>query len=724
MKKIFIVFIVLCLFYPAFVSSDDEGNNPAQPSVSDPRSSSPQNQEKTSAQTPRAVPSIKPSAMPPGTSFTPEQIKQFLAKQKKKEESYIILNFDNAALKDVINTISSITKENFIVSPGLDARITIHSTAKIPSSEALAVFESILEVNNMALVRSGRFYKIVPGSLIKQKPTEVQKGREPAEVAPEDKPITQIIPVRYIPVGELAPIIQPMLSQFGNVIQNPRNNLLIISDMSSSIRRVMTILKEIDVDTFQDTRMFFYQPEYSDVKTISDELIDIINALNLGRDGSIAIVPIERINSLIVFCSSPSILSTVKMWLKKLDEEINAGQNIFVYAVQNVDAKSIADILKTIYQEEGAVRTQTQTQAQRRTAQARQRAQRTRVTTPTTRTGARRVEIETFEPTNSLVILAPPGLYREIVETIKRLDVYPQEVLIEGVIAEVTLTDTDQYGIQWSALHSVHIENDPDFTGLAQGTVNLEDAPSLLTVAPTLGAGPAAGISYFLFKPEKLAALVHALASRGSVNILSSPRLLVRDQEEAEIEVGSDIPTATSTTTSTTAETLTQNIEYRTVGIKLKIKPTINDEKTVVLDLEQEVSSLGSSVQVGQTGNLFPSFNTTKTKTSIVVPDKQGIIIGGILEETTNKEYQGVPVLSSIPILGNLFRYTVDSTIKKELIIIITPHVITNREEADVLTLEFMDKLKNVKSFLKEKNIQFDNNTIPTRGESQSNVSQ
>ena len=296
-----------------------------------------------------------------------------------------------------------------------------------------------------------------------------------------------------------------------------------------------------------------------------------------------------------------------------------------------------------------------------------------------------------------------------MVATIQRLDVYPQEVLIEAVIAEVTLTDADQFGVKWSALHSVHIEGDPDFTGLFRGTSDV--GPSLLPVIPELVSGPTAGLSYFLFKPERLAVLVHALASRGKVNILSSPRLLVRDQEEASIEVGSDIPTATSTTTATTTETLTQNIEYRTVGIKLKIKPTINDEKTVVLDLEQEVSAKGADQQVGAEGNLFPSFTITKTKTSIVVPHKQGIIIGGIMEDTINKSYSGIPILSEIPILGHLFRYTTESTIKKELIIIITPHVIINKTEADVLTLEFLDKLKEVKDFLKEKDYELNVNT-------------
>jgi len=200
----------------------------------------------------------------------------------------------------------------------------------------------------------------------------------------------------------------------------------------------------------------------------------------------------------------------------------------------------------------------------------------------------------------------------------------------------------------------------------------------------------------------------------GRVDILSSPRLLVRDQEEASIEVGQDIPTATSSSQgTTTTSTLTQNIEYKTVGIKLKIKPSINDEKTVILDIEQEVSDQLPNVTVGQEGFSYPSFSTRKTKTSIIVPDKQGIVIAGILRENVKKNYQGVPVLSSIPVLGNLFRYTVDDSTKTELIMMLTPHVITTRNEADLLTMEFLDKLKHVKEVIEGHEIQI--NMLPIK---------
>jgi len=717
-KKFFIAFIIAVLMLPVYVQTQEQDTAAPPPDlpVMGPQQPTQPVQQTTPAIAPASVPQtalpavspplpVVPPQIPPGTQITPEQIKALL--QKPREENYIILNFDNADLRDVINSVSSITKENFILSPGLDARVTIHSSGRIPASEVLTVFESILEVNNMALVKSGQFYKIVPGAAVKQKPLEIKKGKDSEAVTSEDRPVTQIVPVEYVPVGELTAIFQPLISQFGSIIPNLRNNLLIINDMASNIKRILLILKEIDVDAFQNTRMFFFQPKYSDVNTIADDLTGIVSALNLGREGGIAILPIERINSLIIFSASPSLLESVKKWVQKLDEEVTTGQNIFVYPIQNVKADTIANILKTIYTGEIVQKTTTPSRPVSQPGQPPQRPQIT-PTPATAKTEGTKVEIVTFEPTNSLVILAPPSIYKDIVDTIKKLDIYPHEVLIEVLIAEVTLTDTDKFGIQWSALQGVSIEGDSSFTGRVQSSSGSSDAPSLSATAPAL-AGGVAGISYVLFKPDRLIAMIHALASKGKVDVLSSPRLLVRNQEEASIEVGSDIPTSSSTTQTadtTTTSTLTQSIEYKTVGIKLKIKPSINDEKTVVLDIEQEVSDQLSNVTVGQAGYTYPSFSTRKTKTSVVVPDKQTIVIGGIIKEKKDKSYQGIPLLSSIPLLGYFFRYTVDTSSKTELIIMLTPYVVATKTEADVITTEFMEKLQEVKDFLKKSDSQ------------------
>ncbi len=705
MKNIIAIFIAA--FFLCFAHAGaDEGNKSPDPARQRPVRTQPPAVKRGGdvPQNPKASgrPGL-PGSVSSG-SVTPEQIKSFFS--KPKEENYIILNFDNADLKDVINTVGSITNENFILSPGLDARITIHSAKKIPVSQVMSVFESVLEANGIALVRSGEFLKLVSGSAAKQKPVEVRTVEEVGTLSDVDRPVTQIVAVQYVPVTEISAVLTPMLSQIGSIIPNPRNNLLIINDNSSSILRVMKVLKEIDVNAFKNTRMSFFKPKYSDVLSLSNELTEVLNALNLSREG-IALVPIERINSLVIFSASPTLLQTVSGWIKKLDEEVMTGQNIFVYPVQNVEAEKIADILKTLYESTDGTKSRITPQKIKTTITSKK-GSTARRTAPRSSSqqasGSSRVEIITFEPTNSLVILAPPGIYREIVKTIKRMDIYPREVLIEAVIAEVTLSDSDQYGVQWSVLHDIHpSDNKNDIRALVQSRT---DVPSL-SVPPSFDpvSVTASGLSYLAFRPDKFIAMVHALAGKGKVNILSSPRLLVRDQEEANIEVGEDVPTATSTTSTTTTETLTQNIEYRTVGIKLKIKPTINDEKTVVLDLEQEVSSKGADQQVGAEGNTFPSFNTTKTKTSIIVPDKQSIVIGGIMEEEENTSHSGIPLLKDIPVLGHLFRYDTSLVTKKELVIMITPHVITNKTEGDALTRQFLGKLNELKNFLYEEEL-------------------
>ncbi|MBI5195998.1 MAG: type II secretion system secretin GspD, partial [Nitrospirae bacterium] len=677
--KILLILLVLLLYIPAngFSQEKAQATEPS-PVITSPMPPAP----------PSIAPEAQPSVVPAVPQLPTEQTKPVV---RSKEDSYIILNFDNANLRDVINTVSAISEENFIISPGVDARVTIHSSKKVPVSEILSIFESILEINGLAMVKSGLFYKIIQGPTAKQRPIEIFKSNADTLSPATDIPITQIVPVEYITANEANSVLQPLLSPFGSIIPNPRNNLLIINDLASNIKRLLDILAEIDVNAFQNTRMRFFQPKYSDVKTLSKEITEIINALNIGKEG-IAFIPIERINSMIVFSSSPNLLSTVEDWIKKLDEESTTGQNIFVYRVQNGKADGIASILKTLYEsdESGkpAATAPPPTPGGKQPASAAQ--------ARPGETGFSRVKIITYEPTNSLVILASSGMYREISETIKRLDIYPKEVLIEVLIAEVTLSDSTQFGIQWSLLGKNTFDN------LTQSSYSGSDVSPLPTTAPTLATGVSGGLSYLLYKPERLMALINAMASDGKVNVLSSPRLLVRDQQEASIDVGEEIPTATSTASSEaggSTSTTTNTIQYKTVGVKLKIKPSINDEKTVVLDVTQEVSGT-KTVNTTVGGSSYPAFTKREVKTSVVVPDNQALIIGGIIKENKEKTYTGIPLLSSIPILGYLFRYTTESTTKTELIVMLTPHVVSKKDEAEIITNEFINKIKGVKDII------------------------
>jgi len=666
---------------------------------------------------PEIKPLQEPSPPPPPPAVAPPP-----APTPEKKENFILLNFDDADLKDIISLVSEAAGVNFIIAPGLSARITIHSTKKIPASELFPIFESILEMNGLAAVKSGEFYKIVSGPSARQKAVEIYKGGDISTIPAEDRLITQILPVEFIPVSEAVTLLQPMVSPMGMITPNSRNNLLIITDVASNIRRLIEILKEVDVSAFESTRVRLFTPNNVDVKTLSKELTDILNALALGKEG-ISLIPIERLNKLIIFSPSEKFLKTIEEWAKKLDEEVApSGLTTFVYPVQNVKAKEIADVLKAIYEtKEGAkpiTPTPTPTPAPRPTTAptpTRAGVSPAQVPTPTPRkevTEGRAVgeiKIVVYEPTNSLVILASAGDYKQIVETIKKLDIFPQQVLIEVLIAEVSLTESTRFGIQWSLLSQDKVKafgETHTFEGLSQfrpGTslYGKETTPLPPSISGGLAPAIGGGYSYLLYEAGRLTAMLHALATEGRVNVLSSPHLLVKDNQEASIDVGSEVPTSTGVVQQVTGAQapLAQNIQYKTIGVKLKMKPVINAEKTVVLDITQEVSEQAASIEVG--GLKYPSFSKREAKTSIVVGDGQSIIIGGIMRETKKKDYEGIPILSKIPLLGYLFRYTTSNIDKTELIMILTPHVVASKTDADLITQEFKERVKELKKPLK-----------------------
>jgi general secretion pathway protein D len=649
---------------------------------------------------PEIKPAEKPSPPAPIPAPAPVPVP---APPPEKKENFILLNFDEADLKDIISLVSEAIGVNFIIAPGTSGRITIHSTKKIPSTELFPIFQSILEMNGLAAVKSGEFYKIVPGPAARQKALEIYKGRDLATIPTEDKLLTQLVPVEFIPVSEAVTLLQPMVSPIGVITPNTRNNLLIITDVASNIRRLIEILMEVDVSAFEGTRIRLFTPQNVDVKTLHKELTDILTALALGKEG-ISFIPLERLNKLIIFSPSEKFLQTVEEWAKKLDEEVAPrGITAFVYPIQNVKAKEIAEVLKTIYETKEGVRPVTPTPTPTPTPITRPPTP-TPTPRPTTPTPTPmptiegrpvgEIKIVVYEPTNSLVILASPADYKQIVETIKKLDVYPQQVLIETLIAEVALDETTQFGIQWKILSQDKVK--------LWGETHTFEGTTALNIGEGIGLSTS-GLSYLLYEAGRVTAAIHALATEGKVNVLSSPHIVVRDNEEAKINIGTEEPIATrftQVTIGTTQQTLPE-IQYRTTGVILTVKPQINEMKAVVLDITQEVSEVGPAREIAGAGK-FPSFTKREAKTTITAEDKQTIVIGGLIREIKSKDYEGIPILSDIPLLGYLFRYTTDIIKKTELIILMTPHVVTSKDEADLITQEFKEKVKTLKKPLRK----------------------
>ncbi len=518
----------------------------------------------------------------------------------------------------------------------------------------------------------------------------------------------QIIPLRYIPVTEVSKMIKPFLSDGADIIEHPPQNVLIIGDIASNIQKSLDIINLFDIDLFTDLRVRIYPIFHSDVNEIAKEMERIFSSFDVStksaRGLGITFTPITRINSLLVVSSIPNIFEKVEGWLKQLDKtpEDEAKLGIFVYYVQNGKAKDLADVLKQVFippKEKKEVKVTAPTPAPAKPPRS---VKPTPETTPTptppspeeeTAMPIGEINIVVDETNNALVIRAYPRDYKFILETIKKLDLYPKQVLIEVFLVEITLDDTTKFGIEWSTFIDSFTKHGTTYTWtLGMGGTSVD--PTKFTT----------GVRYAIEATDKLKAAIHASAVGNRLKMISSPHLLASNNKEAKIQIGVAQPILTSTYTTTataTTNVVEGTIEYKDVGVILSVTPRISDGGLVTMDISVEDSSVDTT-KLGTLDNV-PVFKKKTSKTTLSVMEGQSIIIGGLIEESGDSKKSGVPLLSKIPILGALFGYQEYSKKKTELILMLTPRVITDIHQSNAVTQEFKQKLDAIRKELEIK---------------------
>ncbi|MBP1714256.1 MAG: type secretion system protein GspD, partial [Deltaproteobacteria bacterium] len=427
-------------------------------------------------------------------------------------------------------------------------------------------------------------------------------------------------------------------------------------------------------------------------------------SLKSGRGVGITFTPIARINSLLVVSGIPNILDKVESWLTELDRIPSEGSklSVFVYYVQNGKAKDLADVLKQIYVSAKDKKTEFKEKVTP-TTPATQRS--VRPTTPAAtatkeETGIGGVvegdiNIVVDENTNALIIRAFQRDYYAIVETIKKLDLYPKQVLIEVLLAEVTLDETTKYGLEWSTFTDSFVRGGRTYA-YTVGMGGIAPATDLVS-----------GLRYSITSVDRLAAAIHASATDNRLKVITSPHIMASNNKEAKIQIGSSEPILTNTYTSPYATTGTTTgstsfvegtIEYKDIGVILSVTPRISDGKLVTMDINIEQSTVDSKAL----GNLpsIPFFPKKTAKTTLSISEGQTIVIGGLLDDTKNVKKSGVPFLSKIPILGALFGYHQYEDRGTETILMLTPHVITDLIESNRVTQEFREKVGAIKKEL------------------------
>ena len=664
---------------PAAVAEAPKPEKPAQPPIQPPRSDLP------------TPPPLSTPVKPPETPRGPG----------------VVFNFDNADLYEVIRVMAEILKINYIVDPKVRGVVNIHTVGQIPSEDVFPIFQSILRLNGATAVKKGNVYEIVPFGDAKKSYVPFSTTRDPAKLAAEERYTTQIIILRYIPVAEVSKLIKPFLSDGADIIEHPPHNILIINDLASNVRKSLDIINLFDVDLFADMKVRIYPVLNADVTEIAKEMERIFASFEIstksGRGVGITFTPIARINSLLVISSIPHIFEKVEAWLRELDKTPSEGTklSVFVYYVQNGKAKDLADVLKQIF----VATKEKKPEFRERVVTPETTPRGVRPTTPAPAAAPKEeaaavpegeINIVVDEANNALVIRAFQRDYRAILETIKKLDIYPKQVLIEVMVAEITLDDTTQFGIEWSRFLSSQPPN-------AQEVVLGARPPA----DPFSTALTAIGIRYSIVElGGRVSAAIRAAATRGRLKVISSPHILASNNKEAKIQIGSSQPILTSTYSGTTgvagaAGVIEGTIEYKDIGIILTVTPRISDGGLVSMEISVE----DSTVDTTTLGTLpsVPVFGKRTAKTVLSITEGQAIVIGGLIQDSKNVTRSGIPLLSRIPLLGALFGQQEYVTGKTELILLMTPHIITDQLQSDTVTREFREKVEGIKKELEKK---------------------
>lgn len=596
------------------------------------------------------VEELKLPEIKPRTDVREEKKAEKPAVEKKTEEQYIMLNFENADLDTVISTIGEMLKINYILAPGVSGKITIQSHNKIPLSELFSTFQTVLEFNGFTAVKDGSFYRIVPIDTAKQQPVSIETGKKP--VVPKDSSfVTQEIPLEYVKANDIANIVRNLMPRGTDIIVYEPSNMLIVTALPAGILKLLKMLEAIDIPaTERDSiRTFVYNVENGEAKKLAEMLKNIYAA----KKGAAAAAPV----------------------------------------------RSVAPTTPTTQPPTTAPRTPTRPAATGAT-----------VTEGLPGDIEGEIVIEAYDDINALIVKTTPRGYIALLETIKKLDVQPKQVLIEVLIAEITLDDTTKFGIEW-LLNTSPRNIVSGFTSggfkFNTGTTGTTDTTGTSTTTTT-GSGVVTnlpdGAFASIIDPVNYQMLISAKADLDNINVLASPHILALDNKEAKIEIADEVPVATSITQPTagasTTITTTSSVQFKSAGTILTVTPHINEKKQVTLKLTQEVSELGATVLIGGTG--YQGFKTRKATTTAIVQDGHTLVIGGIITERMQKTRSGIPFLSKIPILGYLFGTTTDKDQRKELILMVTPHVVASHEEADELTKEFQSRIKGIKKKLKD----------------------
>ncbi|MGA8178818.1 MAG: type II secretion system secretin GspD [Desulfobacterales bacterium] len=595
---------------------------------------------------------------------------------EKDSQRFISIDFNNVDINVFIKFISELTSRNFVVDQRVRGKVTIISPSRISVKEAYKVFESVLEVHGFTAVKAGDITKIIPSPDARSKDIETRLKAEAA--SPEDKVVTQLVPLKYASADEIKRLFAPLVSKSSVILSYSPTNMLIITDVLSNIQRLLKILTAIDV-AGMGQELSVIPLEHADAAKFIKILDSIFQEKRKSRTNtsfSVAkFVADERTNTLIVMASEVET-SRIRRLINMLDRETPRGKGkIHVYYLENAKAEDLGKVLQELPTKKGAA------------------------PGPASKGSfvSENVKITADKATNSLILIADKEDYQVMENIIKKLDVPRSMVYIESLIMEVSVNKEFSLGVQWQAGGQTRLgDKDAAFGGgfIPETSIATTSSPTLpnpsgfslgiFSEAVTIG-----GITF-----PNLYAIVNAFKKDQDVHILSTPQILTTDNEEASITVGKSVPFQTRA--AATSENLVDQYsyyEYKDVGITLKITPQISHDRMVRLNISQESTKLDQQTTVSSDR---PTTLKRTIDTTVIVKDGNTVVIGGLIDDSfSNTEFK-TPCLGDIPMLGRLFRTTSTGDDKTNLFVFITPHVVKNPDEARAILDSKKDQVQQI----------------------------
>ncbi|OHB77669.1 MAG: type II secretion system protein GspD [Planctomycetes bacterium RBG_16_55_9] len=581
-------------------------------------------------------------------------------------DELVYVNFDQVDIRVMLRTISDITGINFVVDDHIQGTVTVISPTRIRLGEIYHVLESILDVQGFAAVPAGagNLVKIVPRTEAVKRNLQVRIGGNPSDIPKNDSLVTQIIPLSYADATEVSELIKPLLASGLHMATYPRTNSILVTDTSSNIHHISKIIHNLDIPG-SEQQMTTIGLKYASAQVLSEQITRIIDQngtapsrSGLSRsgpslEGGTKILPDLRTNSLIVIADVRQT-AMIKGLVEELDTQRPQGtDNVHVVYLENADANQVAESL-------------TQALANLRLTGALE--------------AAEHVQVTSDGGTNSLIIAASAQDFEVIEGIIEKLDIVREQVLVEMVIMEVSEDNLTDIGIDWATLDGAVEDNVRGFgvTNLGPRVDYLSGVLEGLAVGVWKGSGSNVGIG----------AILHALAKHSGVNILSTPHVTTSNHNTAKIIVGENRAFATQSRITETTDLITPTViktfEYKDVGISLEITPHISQSGLVRLEISSEFSKLLEDV----TSPSSDTPTTAKRQAQTVVSMQSGstIVIGGLIRDDKTTVESKVPLAGDLPLVGGLFRSKRDRLEKTNLLLFITPHVLSNQEDLEHIT--------------------------------------